>query len=242
MESIPYCKLINELQNCPFITLTKVSNKKSVQYLYEFILTKLQCEIEPKSTALHNDIWNFCRQFERRYNKCGRKLDVVQSSKWAENNFDCRPFLRPHRDCGRPSKPFEDCGEKTKKARVQFLVNTVPTEQLLYAGKCSLLTEQKRAAASVVAEVIKPSFLDNAVKMKRKLQETSDKSEPMTPDEALALFMNTKLTRSQYNMIRSEINKRCKIQIFPSYKKLQEVKKICYPDNIQITEEGKAQT
>lgn len=241
MESIPYRKLIHVLQNCPFIALTKVSNKKSVQYLYEFILTKLQCELnEPTSTALRNDVWNFCRQFERRYNKCGRKLDVVQSSEWAENDFDCRPFLRPHRKCtGRPSKPFADCGEKTKKARVQSLLDTVPTEQLLYAGKCSLLAERKRAAASVVAEATEPSSPDHAVKMKRKLQETSNKSEPMTPDEALALFMNTKLTRSQYNMIRCEVNKRCKTQIFPSYKKLQEVKKICYPDNIQVTEEGK---
>lgn len=115
-----------------------------------------------------------------------------------------------------PSKSFADCREKTRKTRVQYLLGTVPTEQLPYARKCSLLTEGKRAATSVIAKVTEPSSSDDAIKMKRKWQETSNYYELMTPDETLALFINTKLTQSQYNMIRCEINKQCKTQIFPS--------------------------
>lgn len=60
---------------------------------------------------------------------------------------------------------------------------------------------------------------------------------PYTPLEALALFVNAKMTKFQYNLIRNEAKERqCKI--YPSYDKLKKEKQSCYPprETIQISD------
>lgn len=57
----------------------------------------------------------------------------------------------------------------------------------------------------------------------------------LEPNVALALITQAKLSRDQYEVIRKATHD-LGYKIFPSYKKIQEAKKNCYPDNVNITE------
>lgn len=57
----------------------------------------------------------------------------------------------------------------------------------------------------------------------------------MSDDEALALFVDTKMTKNQYNVIKQN-NKKHNADIYPNYNKLLEAKKRCYPPGIVIDE------
>lgn len=60
-----------------------------------------------------------------------------------------------------------------------------------------------------------------------------------TPDEAIALTMDMKLSKRQYDLMRFGAKKR-DANIYPSYNKLLAAKKRCYPPDefINITEIG----
>jgi hypothetical protein len=61
-----------------------------------------------------------------------------------------------------------------------------------------------------------------------------DQIKPYTSDEALALFIDTRLTKSQPVKIRVQAKAR-KADIYPSYHKVQAAKKSCYPLDETIT-------
>ncbi|XP_054713796.1 speckle-type POZ protein B-like [Uloborus diversus] len=58
--------------------------------------------------------------------------------------------------------------------------------------------------------------------------ELDDEPSALIGDKALALYFDAGLTRNQYNRIRSAIKKKL-CNVLPSYHKLQEAKKACYP-------------
>lgn len=57
----------------------------------------------------------------------------------------------------------------------------------------------------------------------------------MTSEEALAFFVDKKLTKDQYISMR-QISKCHNADIFPNYHMLLEAKKECYPESIHITD------
>lgn len=59
----------------------------------------------------------------------------------------------------------------------------------------------------------------------------------MTPDEALAFFLDMNLTKHKYILLR-KTSKKQKALIYPTYEELVAAKKACYPSNINVTEIG----
>ena len=56
----------------------------------------------------------------------------------------------------------------------------------------------------------------------------------LSDDEALALFVDCKFTKNQYNRIRRTLNQKG-INVLPTYKRIAEVKTRCYP-KIEVSE------
>jgi hypothetical protein len=63
----------------------------------------------------------------------------------------------------------------------------------------------------------------------------STKEECIAIDEALSMLTNADLTKYQYEVIRETL-KRSGFNILPTYKKVLEAKKECYPSGIKVTE------
>lgn len=59
----------------------------------------------------------------------------------------------------------------------------------------------------------------------------------LTPEEALGLIEDAKLSKFQYERIRIQA-KASNADIFPAYKQLAPARKQCYPDNVHVTEKG----
>jgi len=60
---------------------------------------------------------------------------------------------------------------------------------------------------------------------------------PYTPEDALAFILNTGMSKDMYIQTRLGAKQR-DAGIYPSYEKIKEVKKQCYPEGIKVTNEG----
>ena len=137
-------------------------------------------------------------------------------------------------DLGTPGRPklklpFNELSDRTKRRRTATLRETVPTDELTFAAKTSIYNGGKRLAAEMIEHTL--SSPSKPKKMKEAL-----KAEPVVPysdDEALAWMLDTKVNRDNYQLTRSQAKKR-KADIYPSYKKIQEAKKRCYPGDIFV--------
>lgn len=106
---------------------------------------------------------------------------------------------------------------------------------MVHAAKVSLSIAGKRDAAAMLAQITESPT--RATKIKKSLIQQPVTPEPYSPDKALAVFINTNLTKHSYNLLRDQ----AKMQncfIYPSYYKILQAKAECYPnkEDVNITE------
>lgn len=198
--------------------------------------------------SIMNTITALCVHFLDKWRKCSysKTTFYAKYSSWLDGvvslNETVMNAVRNRMPCsskdtgdtrkGRPKKTFAEGSEKTKKRIVEPLLKS-SSEQLLFASKLKLQSAGKRSAAKIVTKIYEDP--GKASDIKRYL-DSPQKSKPikMTPDEALAFFVDAKLTRHQYILIRNEAKRR-NADIYPCYDKIIEAKKRCYPENIEYS-------
>lgn len=115
-------------------------------------------------------------------------------------------------------KTFVEASDKTKKRIIKPLLKSTP-EELLFASKLRLHSVGKKSAAEIVTKIYDDP--EKASEIKTSL-DTPQQSKPikMSPKEALAFFVDAKLTRHKYILIRNEAKRR-NADIYPCYDKIR---------------------
>ncbi|XP_055840046.1 uncharacterized protein LOC129907726 [Episyrphus balteatus] len=159
-------------------------------------------------------ILNLCKCFQRRWEACSKKKNVLLSknSAWldVEEDFsavqeqqDENISQKPH---GRPKKPFLESSSRTKRRRIAEIVDIVDEDIACALKKCQS------------KENIQIKQLDT--------------------NDALKLLVEAKLSKHQYQVIRNLVNQKTEVDVFPSYVKVLKAKQDCYPElqTIKITD------
>ncbi|XP_046589480.1 uncharacterized protein LOC124293267 [Neodiprion lecontei] len=133
---------------------------------------------------------------------------------------------------GRPTKSFENSGERTKRREIGNIRNQSRTEEL--ATQMNIRAEGKLDAAKVMQDVTVGSPT-SALKCRQSLRTVS--ADCYSDDAALSLMIEYHMSKHMYQGIRSgalALNSK----IYPSYKCVLQAKKKCYSpkDDITITE------
>ncbi|CAH0552894.1 unnamed protein product [Brassicogethes aeneus] len=102
---------------------------------------------------------------------------------------------------GRPKKLFQELSERSKR-KTEELRNSVDVEVLTHATQVKLSASGKRNAAKI--EIITSSKRATKYKRAYSVSQQGDKTgSQMTPTQALSLFVEANLSRSQYETIRN---------------------------------------
>lgn len=106
--------------------------------------------------SLKAKIRSYSQQIDKKWSKSGRHRDrfLKANSKWLEGNFTFDNIVtesvasnlapEPSNRAGRPHKDFESCSYKTKKRRVQHLLDTSSEGELSFAAEVQLRNKGKR--------------------------------------------------------------------------------------------------
>ncbi|KAI5635428.1 FAT domain-containing protein [Phthorimaea operculella] len=172
----------------------------------------------------------------QKWDTCGRsqKRFLEKNKEWLDGpdiSFDI--FLQPLPSTststegpGRPPLDFHDASTKTKRRRVEYLVSHRSQEELLYAAEVSARSSGQRNVAKVIKTVTSdPTICKNIFK-----KSVSDESVPrcLTSDEALAYYVDAKLTSHAYKQTRKWSIK-AGHKVFPSYYSVRKAKLACLP-------------
>ncbi|KAJ8703988.1 hypothetical protein PYW07_013282 [Mythimna separata] len=122
-------------------------------------------------------------------------------------------------------KPFVDLSNKQKKRRSESVLDYSP-EELTFALDERLRIDQKNDLACVIEHITKN--LDSVASVQAK---------SFDEDHALSLYTSLKLSKWKYLCLRKALLD-CEVPVLPSYHKLLEAKKRCYPHDLEITERG----
>ena len=135
-----------------------------------------------------------------------------------------------HINCGRPPKSFEESSERSKRRKTITLRQSASAAELSYAAKVSLHSEGKRTAAKLMHEVsMRSPTRAKQINTAWKSAQLGRTIMAYTPDKALSLLVEAKLSKSQYQLLRTQA-KEHGTNLYPSYHKVKEAKKNCYPE------------
>jgi len=118
---------------------------------------------------------------------------------------------------GRPQKLFPDCSDRNKRRKIQQLTKSYTSPEISFAAKNKLHMPGKRAACSIVNESLSSPTRASKIKKSYMASLSIDNAiMPYSVDEALAFFIENKLTKQQYINIRKSAKER-RANIYPSY-------------------------
>ncbi|KAK9675248.1 hypothetical protein QE152_g40502 [Popillia japonica] len=128
---------------------------------------------------------------------------------------------------GRPKLEFEDASVKTKRRRVHELLESHTTSELTFAAEMSVRASGQRDAANLIKEVTTTSpKRATRIKQTRAIECIR---RPLSSDEALAYYVDSKSTSHSYKTTRKWMRKTGHL-VLPSYYALQKSKLACIPN------------
>lgn len=197
--------------------------------------------LEDDTDILQKVVSNFTSSLYDKWSRSQRNVQKFYKKyeKWLDERLSFSevqtPILSDSKKPGRPCKSFEVSCARSQRKKVTNLIETASTSELALATQIKLRKSGQRSAASLIKEVT--SFPNRASKLKKTIQTSQVKQDIFTPEEALALIIDLKLTKHAYIELRKRsLEKQSKI--FPSYNRVKKAKEACYPakDAIQVTD------
>lgn len=219
-------------------------NLKMMSYvLNRFNVEGLKAEVED---VIMEKIVKFGYKLGQKWKECRRtRARFINNNKeWLESNMvfpELESYLQQmesqpstSRGPGRPPISFETSSEKSKRRKIQPLLEKNTHAELIYATQATLHSAGKRDAAQMLKEMVTTSP-KRATHIKQSFHSPSSAGRKLTKDEALATFLDGKMTKSSYTAIQKRL-KSVGSKVLPSYPFIREAKEECYPNDIVISE------
>lgn len=210
-----------------------VTNSTKIKQQVSFFLSNLKKRWNMSSRTsvkflTQNKSWlNEAQTFE-----CPNPLPVTELNA-ALANDDVETMEAINR--GRPRTSFDDASERSKRRKTESL-RQLTSSELLYAGQMKLRADGN-VASSILVKHITSCSPSEAEVLRSHISKKNSELTPYTTSEALAMYLDTQLSKQSYQQLRIEaINHGA--DIYPSYHKLLEEKRACYPNGIEISVQG----
>lgn len=200
---------------------------------------------EDSIKSLHKFIAVFTQRMADKLNACGRVKKRFwdkhyESSKNESVEFKVVKLLplpstsEKRSNAGRPPVPFESSSEKTKRRRVEGLVQLCSPAELMTAAEVSTRQSGQRNVASIISDLSKSPTAANVIE---KVKAQPPNMRVLTNEEALAYFVEAKLNHRSYKSSR-EWALKAGHNVYPSWYSLLKAKHECYPQekDVKVTE------
>lgn len=124
---------------------------------------------------------------------------LKNNESWLEGTFEF-PVESPSPQ-GRPLKPFGELSERSKRRKTEEVRASVNDEVIVHAAQSVLQISGHRDASKVLKDITNSPT--RASKYRRAYSKENDEILPLTPLQALRMFVEADLTRRQYEIIRA---------------------------------------
>lgn len=202
---------------------------------YENILLKCYGHNKEVKDDLQHRFSYVKSQIKQRWTKANKHLDVFmkKNQSWLDGTFEIPiETIFPQ---GRPPKSFDELSERSKRRKTEQIRASVSDEVIVHAAQSVLQTTGHRTASKILKDITNsPRRASDYSKAYSKVTESND-IPPLTPMEALKMYIEADFSRRQYEIVRATNPKH-----FPCYNLVLKAKQECYPpkESLRITATG----
>lgn len=180
------------------------------------------------SNESHKTLSKLLEKYYARWSAASRNKTAFKNknSDWLETELEfsssiIQLFPTTTPKAGRPATEFLSSSERTKRRKTEQVRSSLTSEELVYAAQMQLRADGKLDAAEILKDV---AFTTPTRAKKYKKAFQKDCEVPFSTDEALSFFVEAKLTKFQYNLMRTSA-KSHNSSLYPNYESITVAKK-----------------
>lgn len=217
--------------------------KNSAMYTYLAGIQDLSGIMEHSMKQIKLEITRFSAKLSEKWEKSRRIRErfLEAHAEWLRGELTfhiCYELAQPSTSLerlpgpGRPTKDMANASAKTKRRRVDDLVTSRSSDELMVAAEISSRLSGNRTVAKLIQEIN-----ENPEKLKERKSDEHKEQRCLSSDEALAYYVDSKSTTHSYKQTR-KWSMLAGHQVFPSFYSLRKAKKACLPldEHVMITE------
>lgn len=219
----------------------KDQNRRLYQFLASSCDVRGITEVSLRETK--NALTRFSSKLSDKWAKCGKNRDrfFSKNSEWIAGDLVFHVCLHQPRPStsrcsvpsGRPQKQFEVSCSKTKRRRVEDLLTSRSTSEIMAAAEFSARLSGKRNLATVIKGAVASTEKCKAMKESVVTSGNIPNQRILTKEEALAYYVDSKATTHSYKQTR-KWSLKAGHQVFPSFYSIRKAKAACFPPENQI--------
>lgn len=205
-----------------------------VHLLYGYIKTKFDLNDNNFELYRHEiDVFVKAHNFRWFRKSKGRSEHFkTQYAPWLDQDF----VLKNPSIVKRKLKQFNECSARTKRRRMEQVCQNNTQEEIEGAFFINLRENCDEIDAEIINNLPMASLTTKELIMKI-LRGDFVPFSRYTPDEALALMVDLKLTKWQYDVLHIQAKKK-NADLYPPYSHVVDAKKRCYPASIDLSDYG----
>lgn len=211
--------LYDIMKNC-----SENSFVKKMDFMENYILSDRTFPDEEKKNFKHK-LSYIKSEFKKRW-FASHKVEssfLKKNHNWLQNTIEipCKKIRT-----GRPTKPFVQLSERSKRRKTQHLRERFQVTEVTYASQMMLRDSGNVEGSKVVKDITSSPTRGAKYRLALDGMRRRDSQEiiRLSPNQALSIFVEASLTRKQYEIIRTGAKK-----VYPCYSVIQEAKKQAYP-------------
>lgn len=195
---------------------------------------KIKLNLNSCSTEIQEQLSNFVKVLKKRLkevNYCKQKF-YKKSANWLEYQLNVAGETAKLDKAGRPRKSLDNCSDRSKRRKLKNVNDEIGSRNIKESFLHQLRSQNQLTKVDIIEKVCNAS----PVRTKRIVKSipTPSDAEEYTNEEALALFLDLKLTKQQYIQLRlSAIEKGS--NLYPAYHHITAAKMDCLPSKDTIT-------
>lgn len=192
---------------------------------------------DDSTKELKNHISRTSSKFAEKWKSSGGNLErfLTNHSAYLAEDFKCKVIVHHPKPStstpGRPTKTFDDLSDKSKKRRLDDLLQERDTNQLMTAAEISARLGGHRNLACVIREA--SNSPEKCQDMKKTISARVDSQRCLSKEEALAYYVDARATTHSYKQTR-KWSMKVGHKVFPSFNSVRQAKLDCYPSEEQI--------
>ncbi|GAB0091396.1 uncharacterized protein DMENIID0001_062370 [Sergentomyia squamirostris] len=210
----------------------KSSGKATIDERIEYMMNEIANNIECDRKILRRDLRYFTSNIKKFLKCCNYKDEVFRKAhhKWLLDTVKVHKEIKSKiSKPGRPTKPFDSCGVKTKLHKTKELRAENSSAELLFSAEKKAREEKRFALSNLIKEATSTDHSAEEMLTKYKRPHTTVRK--ATISEALSLFVDGNFTRRQWDLLHQFDKEK-----FPCYSVLQKAKVECFPENVIVSE------
>ena len=228
------------------VAYSDLCDHRDKEEFLQFVWRKFDVDKKYKS-EIQKKLITFHKNFVIRWNKSNRSKNIFKykyNNTWMQGKLyfakyddvpksDSDKSKEDSKMPGRPTKLFCESSERSKRRKVSELGETTELHLLQKSYSHALRTAAQTKQAKLIdfVSTASPEIIDRMIES----IEVPVNQSKLTSEEGLAIFLDAKLTKHSYNLIRSALLKN-NFDALPPYYTITVSKQQTIPDPINVTE------